>query len=292
MTTINDLVNQIDRQLLIHYVRPLYDYPAASFSNVQSTVQLSVADNLSVGALLDVNFELMHVRSFNQNTRTATVTRGFLGTTAASGDSSSLVRINPRITSVAMYDSIVDELNSWDERVFAVVTDDVVLPSATATVEVTPTRVPYRLLFARLRGVSSEDVRRHMRPRLYRSEPTAVYASGYTLGLPYTLSAGDTLDVAYAMPFDTTALTSSSNLETTHGLTAGMLEVLKWGALARITAGKEIARLDTQTVARPDLEQAVPATAHLQASAQYMKMRDMAYDREALRLLGQYPWRF
>ncbi len=292
MTTIADLVNQVDRQLLIHYVRPMYDFPSASYSNSQSTIALSVNDGLSIGAIIDANFELMHVRSFNENTKTATVMRGFLGTTAASGDSTTLIRINPRIPSVAVYDSIVDELRSWDERVFCIELEPLTLTAGGRTVEVTPSRQPYRVLYARLQGQQLDDQRMQLRPRLYANEPTTLYPSGYTLSLPFAMAAGAELDVAWALPFDTSALTTSSNLEVTHGLTSGLIEILKWGALARITAGKESSRLDAQSAARPDLDQAVPAAALLQASAQYMRLRDMAYDREANRLLAAHPWRF
>lgn len=289
MTTITNLVDQIDRDLLVHYARPLYDTPAASYNTSVTDVQLLTTETLAPGAILDAGFELMYVTRYNESTRTATVIRGFLGTTAASGTTSTLVRINPRFPAVAIMDTVLDELRSWDERLFTIDTDSVTFSAHLTSVEITPVRTPYRVLYARPRPYSTYDARMRLNVLLHRSQPASEFASGYSVQIAQPFGVATVVDVAYAVPFDISALTATSELQATHGLTDGMVEILKWGSLMRIVSGKEAQRLDPQTFARPDVANAYPAQALLQAGAQYGKLRDLAYDREAKRLAGQWP---
>lgn len=289
--SIADLVNQIERDLLVHYTRPIYDTPSVSYNDSIASVQLASTDTLGRGALLDANFEMMYVTAFNEGTRTASVIRGFLGTPKAGGDGSTLVRINPRFPTVSLLDTITDELRSWDERLFVVELEALSFGASDTSVEITPSRQPYKVVYARPRP-DEGAVRKFKNVSIRRSENTGQFSTGYSLHIGAPFGEATTLDVGYALPFDLSALSSSSDLLATHGLTAGMLEILKWGALYRMVAGKEAARLDPQTHARPDVEQSIPATALLQASAQYRAMRDVAFDREVRRLLAEWPYRF
>lgn len=289
MTTIADLINQIDRELLTHFSRPLYDVPAGAYNNSTTSIQLANQSTVGVGSVLDSELELMYVTEWNSSTKTATVIRGFLGTTKAGGTTASLVRINPRFPTPAMYDAIADELYSWDERLFRVEADSLSFGADDTAVEATPTTAPYRVLFARPQPASGDNVRRKVEVELRRGEPSGQFASGYSLQIEQPFGTATTVDVAYACAFDFSAVTSTTNLESTLSLTTGMLEVLKWGALSRMMAGKEAGRLDPTVMHRPDLDQAVPAGTSLQAGAQYMRLRDLAYDREARRLLAQWP---
>lgn len=291
MTTISDLVGQIERDLLNHYSRPLYDKPAASYSNVATTIQLSTIDSLSAGAILDAEFELMYVTAWVTATKTATVIRGFLGTTASAGTTSTLVRVNPRVPTPAIYDTILDEVRSWDENLFNIEKEALSFASDVTSVQANPTLVPYRLLYARPRPDNSTDVRTWVNALLVRGEAVSQFSSTYSVQVEYSFGSATIIDVAYAVPFNITGITNSSSLETV-GLTSGMFEILKWGSLARIVMGKEINRLDPTSVNRPDFDQAVPAMSLIQTGMQFMKFRDTAYNREARRLLGSWPRRF
>lgn len=288
MTTIANLVDQIDRDLLVHYARPLYDVPASSYSDSVATITLANTETLAAGSILDAGFELMYVTDWNSSTKVATVIRGFLGTTKAGGDSSTLIRINPRFPTPTIVSTITDELRSWDERVFRTEADSLTFTASATSVEATPTTTPYRVLYARPRPYTSDDVRKYVKAELRRGEPSGQFTSGYSIHLDEPFGASTTVDVLYACAFDFSTITTSTNLEGDLDLTTGMLEILKWGSMARIVAGKEAARLDPTVFRRPDLDQAVPATALLQASAQYMRLRDLAYDREYRRLVAQW----
>lgn len=298
MTSTADLVNEIERDFLVPISRPEYDLVDTSYNTSVTSIVLEHTDTLIAGSLLDVNFELMTVFAWNQNSRTATVRRGHLGTTAASGTAGDLVRINPRFSSVSILDAVTDELRSWDDRLFRVDTDAVSFGASDLAVEVTPGASPWRLLAARKRPTSTDtvlgDETRTLVPlRLTRSEPSATFTSGYAVhldGPPFGVAT--TVDVFYALPFTLAGLSSSSNLQSTHGLSDGMLEILKWGAIWRLTAGRETVRSDVTVHSRPDLQQNVGAGVLLQEGMSYRKLRDDAYDREVRKLLAVWPYRF
>jgi hypothetical protein len=300
VTSIADLVNVIERDYVVPMTRPELDVLADSYSAVSTTsdVQLAYTESINHGSVLDVNFELMYVLRWNPNLRLATVKRAVSGTTAAVGAAGDVVRVNPRFPSVAILDAISDELRSWDDRLFRVDTDAVSFGASDLAVEVSPTAAPWRILTARKRPTSTDtvlgDETRTLVPlRLTRSEPSGQFSSGYAVHLD-TASFGiaTTVDVFYAVPFDLTGLASSSDLQSTHGLTDGMLEILKWGAIWRLMAGRETVRADVTTHQRPDLQQAVPAGVLLQEAQSYKRLRDEAYDREVRKLLAVWPYRF
>lgn len=293
MTTIAELVAEVDRQLLSHYTNPVIDTPLSAFVTGDSSIVLSTVDSMSPGAVLDCGFELMYVKSWNENSRTATVIRGLHGTTARSGVTTDLVKINPRISSVAMVDAIRDELRSWDSRIYAVELDSVSFGASSPAVEVTPTRDPYRVLSVRPQPQSATDQRGWVMAELRRGEATGQFASGYSLHLPpgMIFGAATVTDVTWAMPFNLTTLATTTDLQTTVGLADTMLEILKWGVLYRILAGNQEARLEPFGTVRSDIEQSVPAMSALQAASQFKRMRDDAYDVEVRRLLNRYPVR-
>jgi hypothetical protein len=292
MTTIAELINEIDRELLQHYTQPQLDLPNSSISTAATTITLTSVNSISPGSVLDIGFELMYVTAWNENNRVADVIRGLYGSTATSHATTDLVRINPRISSVAMLDAIRDEIRSWDERVFATEAGTVSFGSNEHGVDVTLTQDPYRVVWARPRPNTSNVAYKRASLVLRRNEDTDVFASGYSLHLPPGLvfSETTTVDVLYAVPFDTATLATATDLQSTVGLSDSMLEIVKWGSLSRLVAGKGEGRVSPFGGGRADIEGSTPATAALQAAAEYMRMRNEAYHREAFRLLAKYPY--
>lgn len=295
MTTISNLTDQIERDFIVPLARPEYDTLGGSHG-VSGQITLSTTEALVPGSILDVNYELAYVLSYNPNLRTATCKRGFLGTTATSGSSGDLVRINPRFSSAAILDAITDELRSWDSRLFVVQREELTFGKDDVSVMINPTRQPYYGLGMRKRPQTASDVDAHrtMVPfRITRSEDTVdSFSSGYAAHISQSFGISTTVDAYYALPFDISGLTSSSSLESTHGLTVGMLEILKWGAVARLMAGRETVRADFTVHSRPDLEANVPAGMQLQSGQSYMRMRDMIYDKEYRLLIQQWGMRY
>lgn len=291
MTTIADISNRVQRELLLHTARPVFD-TSSGFTTAATSVVLATVDQVSPGSLLDCEFELMYVKAWEADTRTATVIRGFQGSTARQGASTDVIAINPDVPTVAIYDGVLAELRSWDERLFKVELETLSFGASDTTIECTPSADPYRVLYSRADPISTYSQRKWLNAELRRSEPATEFASGYSISLPAALGTATSVFVAYALPFDLSALTTTTDLVATTGLTEGMCEILVWGALFRIVAGKQIGRLDPWTASRLGGEQSIPAMAPLQASAEFRRQRDLVYSREATKLLAQWPYRF
>lgn len=290
MTSISDLKKRIDRQLLLHGNRPAFDTASGGFTTAATTINLSTVDYVEPGALLDCEFELMYVTAHLDPN--VTVIRGFQGTTARAGAATDIIAINPDVPGIAIYDGIVAELQSWDERLFTVELETVSFGASDTTVEVTPFSDPYRVLYARPDPPSSTSSHKWLNAELRRSEATDEFASGYSLSIPAPFGRSTTVYVAYAVPFDLTGITTTTDLVGDVGLTEGMCEILVWGALDRLTAGKQLGRLDLWAASRLQGEQVVPALAPAQTASEYMRRRNLAYNREAAKLLAKWPYRF
>lgn len=298
MVTVSDIVHQIERDFLIAIVRPEYDTIKTTYNTTTGNITLDATESLLPGAILNAGFELMYVKSWNVDTRTASVIRGFLGSTPAAGNAGEMIRINPRFSDTAIMDAVTEELRDWDERLFVVQRESLSIGPNDVALTATPTRRPYRLLAMRLRPGSASSYTsypgtyRYLPGQLRTNEATDVSSTGYAIHLESPIGYSTTVDVFYALPFDTSGLTGSTNLLITVGLSSNMLEVLKWGALYRLMAGRETGRADPGSVQRPDLAQAVPAGLQIQAGESYRRMRERKYNEEAKRLLAEWPVRF
>lgn len=296
MTTIRNQLWEIERSHVVTLTHPQFDTAASSWTTSQTTWSMSAVDVVPVGAVLNAGFELAYVTNWNTNTRTATVIRGFLGSTAAAASAGDLIRVNPRFTDIAMWGALVSELRSWDERLFKVEQDALTFGANDTSIEATPTLTPYRILDARPRPPSSATVahRTRMYPKLRYSENTGEFASGYSIHADYPFGISTTVDVLYAVPFTLTNISTDStiDLQSTVGLTDDMLEILTWGVLYRLLAGREVGRVDPTVHQRPDLAEAVPGGLAVRVAEEYKRMRDAAYNESAKKLLARWPYRY
>lgn len=292
MTTIVQLVDEIERGMLEHYSLPQLDILGANATTAATEITLTTIDQLSRGSVLEVEYELMYVLGWNGNTRVATVIRGHSGTTATAHDSGDVARVNPRVSHVSMLDAIREELRSWDDRVFNVETDTLSFGASDSGINVAPTATNiYRILQAHVVPNAANSSYKTVTLELRRNEDAGMFAGGWSVHLPPGMRFGEatTINVLYAVPFTLDTLDTSTNLISTVGLSTSMLEILKWGTLHRIMAGRQENRLDLMANLRSDIEQRVPALAPAQAAAQYQLLRDRAYANEAYRLLNKYP---
>lgn len=292
MTTFADLVNEIERDFIVGYARPEYDAVNGAVLAGATSIVLTYSDALLTGAILNTGFEILNVMEYNRNSRSAAVMRGHLGTTAANIANGQIVRINPRFPDVAIFDTMLDEIQSWDERVFKVVSEPLAFGIGDTSVLATPTAQPYRVLEARKRPRFTFEPRTLVNTSVRRFEPVGQYATGYSVTIDQPFNLSTTVDVFYAVPFTTTGLTPTTDLEATVGLDPDMLEILKWGALYRLLAGREAPRLDMSVHQRADVAQAVPAGISTQVADRFRVLRTERYNEVAKRLLGRWPYRF
>ena len=170
MATVAELIDRIFRD----YLEPPNDQPAllkieTAFTNAADQTFVYAAgftdpsdlDQLGQGALLDVGStrEMVRVTGFVIGTRTVTVTRGAIGTTAASTQAAvdDMVKIAPDITRQSVWEAVGDNIvglysELWQEKqvVFHSGSNRLAPSDAIGVVEwVDPTGTPWPVRFQR-----------------------------------------------------------------------------------------------------------------------------------------------
>jgi hypothetical protein len=302
MTTIASAISRIKRDLRRSYKEPINTL-AATLTTTATTITLSRSLNtLTADSVAEIGDELVYV--FATNTGALTVTdcsRAFDGTTAVQHTAGTLVRPNPRFTTVDVRDAIAEEIRSWEPRLFQVssVTESISSNSGTRAWDFTdsanflgriisvefqpattaywnypfPDSRPIKLAFARIAG----------------GQDTTTFASGWALvvsdgQLPTGLLPAGTVTVRYAARFDLSDTSDSVDLETTVGIPASSLALLRYGVMWRLLAAQEAQRTDTSMQDEPRRSDEVKPGDVLRTAAGYKQLRDEMLTIEADKL--------
>ena len=136
MTTVLQMVNRVRRQLDSGHRNEYNRLDAAINSSTQSVVlEFTPNANVEVGDIFNVDLEVMRVVAYNSGTRTATVVRGYLDSTAASHADEAELLINPRFSMLDAFTALVDEINSWGPQLYRVVSDEFTVAAGTDVLE-------------------------------------------------------------------------------------------------------------------------------------------------------------
>ena len=136
MTTVLQMVNRVRRQLDSGHRNEYNRLGAAINSSTQSVVlEFTPNANVEVGDIFNVDLEVMRVVAYNSGTRTATVVRGYLDSTAASHADEAELLINPRFSMLDAFTALVDEINSWGPQLYRVVSDEFTVAAGTDVLE-------------------------------------------------------------------------------------------------------------------------------------------------------------
>jgi hypothetical protein len=187
---------------------------------------------------------------------------------------------------------MVDEARSWTEQLFMVTSETLDVDANAFAVELNPVGTPTgRIIDVRMRPYGSAYPQQYLHVNgveMRTDESTDLFASGYALHFYQPFQLPVTIDVLYARRIDL----STSGVDDELDVTEGMTEILKWGALWRLLAGREAQRLDTGVHQQPSVAQGIPAGAQVQVAEAYRRLRNQLYAEEARRLTTKYPLRF
>jgi len=114
-TTFGDLIEKVYRRVMGGIrERTVQINQSGGIGSTDTTVVLSGAqtNGLTVGVILAVELELLYVTGWNSSTLTATVTRGYYGSTPASHNNGVICYINPRYSRYDIGVAINDDLRS------------------------------------------------------------------------------------------------------------------------------------------------------------------------------------
>lgn len=293
MTTFDQLVGRVKRQLLGYAlsqesVSELTEAMAAD--DTTFTVDAGDVQHLGRG-LVEVDDELILVRSFDANSGTVTVMggtrgRGYQETTAAAHDSGSLVTTSPAYPRQAVKDAINDCIRGMYPD----------LPILDST-EITRISVVYQYeLPAETQGIRSVTGELLGPTKVWRPMPnyrfvpdanTADFPTGKAIQLLDEIVPGQKYRIVYEK--QPSALVSGLDEFTATGYPERAVDVVVWGACARLAPAYESGRLQQRAVEANERSRIVGKESALQTAAYYQALYEQALQREQDRLFTEHP---
>ena len=292
MTTAATILNRASRQLLSGVIEERNKLASAINSTDTTVTTTYDLGGLRTGGVFQLGTELLYIWDAVPASKTLTVERGYAGTTAASHSSGAVLTLNPRFPRAQMLDALnseIDDLSSTSNGLFRVVTVDLSYNGSDRQINITNSGTILELLDVRLRYEADDHPVIHS-TRIQTGLPTADFASGNTLVFDEPVMAG-TVRVRYKAPF-TRAATESSDLTTDCFLPATCDDIVEYGLMIRMMAGREIKRNFTEAqgdTRRPD---EVPAGAITNSITNLQRLRRERIIAEAARLKAQFPIKF
>jgi hypothetical protein len=255
------MVRRIRRQLHSG-TRTEYNRLQAGIGTVDTTVTLdfALANNVVVGAVLNVELELMRVVAVDTTTKIVTVVRGWLDSDPQIHAAGAEVVINPRFSLVDVYDAMIEEIGSWGPQLYRPVGFEVTI-AYDATVYELPAQYAscFGVIDVRMK-IDSDivgDAWPEQRYRLQRGTTgwtSGAPNSGLLLRFPDYVTAGP-LFITVAMPYVAGEPALADDLTAAPlSIPMSMLDVLAMGTKLRVAQDSEWAR--TSRAAQDDTRRA------------------------------------
>lgn len=290
MTTAAQLVDRTVQNLLAGTVEERNKLASSVNSSVDSLTMTYALGSLREQTVFEVESELFYVWEANSTAKTATVERGFGGSSAASHSSGAVVTVNPRFPRHQVLDALnaeLADLSSPMNGLYQMKTVDLSYNGSDRMVNLTGVTAMIDLYDVRYRYLS-DDYPIVRGVRLLRDMPTTDFASGFVLAFDQEVRSG-TVRVVYKSPY--TLFTSEASTTATAGVSAEIDDLLVLGAQIRLMAGREVKRNFTESQGDTRRAEEVPAGAVGNSITNLLRLRRDRIQAEAARLARQYPLR-
>lgn len=290
MTTAAQLVDRTVQNLLAGTVEERNKLASSVNSSVDSLTMSYALGSLREQTVFEIESELFYVWESNTTAKTATVERGFGGSTAASHSSGAVVTVNPRFPRHQVLQALnaeLSDLSSPMNGLYQMKTVDLSYNGSDRMVNLTSVTAMIDLYDVRYRYLSDDyPIVRNV--RLLRDMPTTDFASGFVLAFDQEVRSG-TVRVLYKAPY--TQFSSESATTATAGVTTEVEDLLVLGAQIRLMAGREVKRNFTESQGDTRRAEEVPAGAVGNSITNLLRLRRDRIQAEAARLARQYPLR-
>lgn len=221
---------------------------AAPVGLTDTTILLAHSQQMPTGAVLSLGLESMYVWSFNSASQTASVRRGFGGSSPSAHAAGDLVRINPRWTDFRLFQLINNQaLAIQSEGLYAVGTltrtwsfSQRGLNLDAAMIGERPLNVAYRTLSGLKEWIDVSN------SRTIPAVDTSDYLSGKVLKLSRGLPDGCEVRVVYKRQVGQLAFLTDDAASTT-GLPSTSMDLLSIGAAIQAMAGQSVIRSNPTT---------------------------------------------
>ena len=263
-----------------------------SDTTTTSVVMSDTLRGIQEGAAIGIETELMYVRSVDEPSKTATVIRGYAGSTAATHTSGVQVVVNPKFPRASIFDAMNDSLDALSaEGLYQMATVDLTSVSSTIAYDLTSVTDVSNVHAVRFRTRGSSKEWIHLPSKdwhLQRNASTSDFASGFALVVDAPIPSGVTMRVEYKAPF-VRAATAASDLNTFCKLPSTANDLLYVTTAIALVYPREVKRNFMEAQGDTRRAEEVPAGANLGAARGWEAVRQRRLRDEIRRLQRKYP---
>lgn len=302
-TTVDALLERVRRDAMLSSYGPFYTLGATI---TDSETMLTVSEHIShltVGSVIAIDAELMRITEIHHASDGVSVVRGAFGSTATAHTEGTLVEQDCRTPKAALLDWAELEIRSWNKVLFRVNTLTLAADKNNRTYDLAgvDTQGVDFLLEVRAEPLNAaadtfgsswvQDSWPHVEAQLLRNMPVADFPSGYALQLTNLPRYAGDMRVAYASPFNLTALTLATDLVSTVGLDPNYLDILEQGLRQRALSASMTARTDWRATGMARDAEEVTVLDVVRAVDMARSIRDRRLNEEAVNLRSRYAYR-
>lgn len=271
----------------------------AAMNDSQTTLVFEWApQSVRVGDVLNVDLELLRVISYDSGTRTATVIRGWLDSTAAAHLDAAEVLINARFTNLDAFDALTEEISSWGPQLYRVAAEEFTIDAGYESLELPAAwSSMYGLVRVHRKWEQywqDTETWPEVNVRVIRSTTDwtdGAPNSGLLVRFLDPVADGQLMILA-ALPWSTASIAIDDDLITDVGLSESLLDMLAMGVKIRLAHDGEWARMARNVQDEPRRAEETPLGAAVQPLQFAVAMYRNRKQEEINKLRAQHPIRY
>jgi hypothetical protein len=289
MSTVTQLIDRTQRQLLSGVVEERNKLAFAVTAADTTMVFSFEVGSIRPGSIIEIDSELIYIWEMVSGTKTATVERGFNGSTADAHAVGSIAIVSPRFPRTQILEAFNDDLSdlvSPLNGLYQIKTLDINYNGQDTMINLPSLDNVIDLLDVRVRYLST-DYPLIRKAVLIRNLPTSDFGSGTAIKFNETPRSG-ILRITYKAPFNFMTRISD-NVQQACGYPQSAEDILILGAQIRLMAPREIKRNFTESQGDTRRSDEVPAGAISNSVNNLLRIRRDRIIAEAMKLDSQYP---
>lgn len=289
MSTVGTVIDRTVRQLMSGTVEER-NKTVSAITATATTVSFQYdLGGIRPGGVIQIDSELMYVWEISAGAKSATVERGWNGTTAAAHAASSVATVDPKFPRSQILEAInaeLDDLASPMNGLFQIKTMEMNYNGSDIMVNLPTTDKIIDLISVSVRFIST-DYPKIRRVRLIRDLPSDDFNSGCAIRLDEEVRAGRMV-IVYKTPF-VNVTTETQNIQNIAGLPTSCEDILIMGAQIRLVSPREVKRNFTESQGDTRRPEEVPSGSVGNSITNLLRMRRDRITSEAAKLARQYP---
>jgi hypothetical protein len=289
MSTVATVIDRTVRQLMSGTVEERNKIASALTATATSVSFQYDLNGLRAGGVIQIDSELMYVWEIASGTKTATVERGWNGTTPAAHATGAVTTIDPKFPRAQILEAInaeIDDLSSPMNGLYQIKSLELNYNGTWNMISLPTIDKIIDLVSVTIRYIAT-DYPVIRKCRLIRDLPNDDFSAGYAIRFDEQVRAGKMI-VVYKAPY-TNVTTEAQNLQNVSGFPTTAEDILMMGAQIRLVSPREVKRNFTESQGDTRRSEEVPTGSVSSSINNIIRMRRDRITAEAARLARQYP---